>query len=352
VSVVEHRRRYALWGLALIGVWSIVALLNSLQWYMGGLAAGRGPTWPQLLGYAVASNSIWVFLTPLVVAFAHRTPFRPRDGLRFSVVHLMAGVGFALLQTALYIGLMWLLGAQALGRMLVQKLSGNFQINLLIYAIIVALVVGARAYRALRDREVAGARMEARLAEAESAALRAQLQPHFLFNTLNAISALVEDEPRRARRLIAKLGDLLRLSIEEHRAPQSALGDELDFTEAYLAIEQARLGSRLRVVRDVEPDALTCLVPTLLLQPLVENAIRHGIAPLVEGGTVTIAAKVADGRLHVTVADDGKGATDIVERVGLGNARRRLRQLYGDRHSLEVVTAPRAGFRVLLVTPL
>jgi two-component system, LytTR family, sensor kinase len=84
----------------------------------------------------------------------------------------------------------------------------------------------------------------------------------------------------------------------------------------------------------------------------VENAIRHGIAPLVDGGTVTIAAKVADGRLHVTVADDGKGASDIVERVGLGNARRRLRQLYGDRHSLEVVTAPRAGFRVLLVTPL
>jgi len=342
---------YVLWGLALLGVWSVVALFNSLQWYMGGLASGQGPTWPQLLGYSVAGNGIWALFTPPIVAFAHRLPFEPRRGVRFFVVHLSVGVGVALLHTTLYVALMWTLGAEAPGRLLVQKLSGAFQINLLIYAIIVALVVGARAYRALRDREVAGARMEARLAEAESAALRAQLQPHFLFNTLNAISALVEDEPSRARRLIAKLGDLLRLSIEDHRAPESPFGDELDFTEAYLAIEQARLGPRLRVVRDVAPDALTCLVPTLLLQPLVENAIRHGIAPLVEGGTVTIGAKVIDERLHVTVADDGKGAGVIVERVGLGNARRRLRQLYGDRHSLEIETAPRAGFKVLLKTP-
>jgi len=351
MNFVGRGRSYALWGVALLGVWSIVALLNSLQWYMGGLVSGQGPTWPQLLGYSIAGNSIWVLLTPLVVAFAHRAPLKPRHGIGFFLVHLMAGVGFGLLQTALYVALMWTLGAEAPGRMLLQKLSGNFQINLLIYAIIVALVVGARAYRALRDREVAGARMEARLAEAESAALRAQLQPHFLFNTLNAISALVEDEPRRARRLIAKLGDLLRLSIEEHRAPESPLGDELDFTEAYLAIEQARLGPRLRVMRDVAPDALTCLVPTLLLQPLVENAIRHGIAPLVEGGTVTITARVVDERLHVTVADDGKGAGAIVERVGLGNARRRLRQLYGERHLLEIDTAPGAGFRILLVAP-
>lgn len=344
--------RYALWSLALVGVWSIVALLNSWQWYMGGLVTGQKPQWLELLGYSVAGNSIWVVLTPLVIAFAHHAPFEPRRGVRFFLLHLAAGVGFALIQTLLYVALMWALGAAALGRMLVQKLSGNFQINLLIYAIIVALVVGARAYRALRDREVAGARMEARLAEAESAALRAQLQPHFLFNTLNAISALVEDEPPRARRLIAKLGDLLRLSIEEHRAPQSPFGDELDFTEAYIAIEQARLGERLRVVRDVAPEALTCLVPTLLLQPLVENAIRHGVSPLVEGGTVSIAANVVEGRLHITVADDGKGADTLVERVGLGNARRRLRQLYGDRHSFQIDTAPRAGFRISLVTPI
>jgi hypothetical protein len=351
MKLAGRSRHLVLWGVILLGVWSTVALLNSLQWYMGGLAAGQDPDWLELLGYSVAANSVWALLTPLVVAVAHRVPLAPRRGLRFFTVHLAASLGFAVLHTALYVALMWSLGAEAPGKILMQKLSGAFQINLLIYAIIVALVVGARAYRALRDREVASARMEARLAEAESAALRAQLQPHFLFNTLNAISALVADEPRQARRLIAKLGDLLRLSIEEHRAPESAFGDELDFTEAYLAIERARLGPRLRIVRDIAADALTCRVPTLLLQPLVENAIRHGIAPLVEGGTVTIAAQVIDGRLHVTVADDGKGADAVVERVGLGNARRRLRQLYADRQSLTIETAPRAGFRVLLVTP-
>jgi signal transduction histidine kinase len=351
MNLAGRSRRYALWGVVLLGVWSTVALFNSLQWYMGGLVSGQDPDWLELLGYSVAANSVWVLLTPVVVAFAKRVPFEPRRAARFFAVHLAAGLGFAVLHTGLYVALMWSLGAEAPGRILMQKLSGAIQINFLIYAIIVALVVGGRAYRALRDREVAGLRMEARLAEVESAALRAQLQPHFLFNTLNAISALVEDEPRRARRLIAKLGDLLRLSIEEHRAPESAFGDELDFTDAYLAIEQARLGPRLRIVREVTPEALTCRIPTLMLQPLVENAIRHGIAPLVEGGAVTIVARVTNERLYVTVADDGKGAGVIVERVGLGNARRRLRQLYGDRHRLEIETAPGAGFKVLVVTP-
>lgn len=351
MNLAGRSQKYALWGVILLGVWSTVALFNSLQWYMGGLVSGQAANWLELLGYSVAANSVWVFLTPLVVAFANRAPFEPRRGVRFFTVHLTAGLGFAVLHTGIYVALMWSLGVDAPGRMLMQKLSGAIQINFLIYAIIVALVVGARAYRTLRDREMAGLRMEARLAEVESAALRAQLQPHFLFNTLNAISALVAEEPARARGLIAKLGDLLRLSIEEHRAPESAFGDELDFTDAYLAIEQARLGQKLRIVRDVAPDALTCRVPTLLLQPLVENAIRHGIAPLVGGGTVTIAARVVDERLHVTVADDGKGADVIVERVGLGNARRRLRQLYGDRQSLEINTAPGAGFRVQLATP-
>jgi LytS/YehU family sensor histidine kinase len=179
----------------------------------------------------------------------------------------------------------------------------------------------------------------------------AQLQPHFLFNTLNAISALVPEDPVIAQRLLARLGDLLRLSIAQHRTQLNPLADEVDFTDAYLAIEQTRLGDRLRIVRRIAPQALAVEVPALLLQPLVENAVRHGIAPLVEGGTLTIEAAVEGERLRLVVADDGKGADHVGDGIGLGNARQRLRQLYGDRQSLEIETAPGKGFRVTVEIP-
>jgi LytS/YehU family sensor histidine kinase len=221
----------------------------------------------------------------------------------------------------------------------------------MIYAIIVGVVLGARAFRSLRDRELVAARLETQLADAQAAALRAQLQPHFLFNTLNAISALVPEDPVIAQRLLARLGDLLRLSIAQHRTQLNPLADEVDFTDAYLAIEQTRLGDRLRIVRRIEPQALTAGVPALLLQPLVENAVRHGIAPLVGGGTLTIEAAVEGERLRLIVADDGKGTDHVGDGIGLGNARQRLRQLYGERQSLEIETARGKGFRVTVEIP-
>lgn len=231
------------------------------------------------------------------------------------------------------------------------RLASHGHAYLLLYFVIVGLVLGVRSYRALRDREVDAARLETRLAEAETAALRAQLQPHFLFNTLNAISAVVPSNPVMAQRLIARLGDLLRLSIDHHRAQQSSLAEELEFTDVYLAIEEVRLRERLHIHRDIDSAVLNATVPALLLQPLVENAVRHGLAPLVEGGTLTIVAALEGSDLRITIADDGKGAAEVRERVGLGNARARLRQLYGERQSLQVDTAPGKGFKVTIMVP-
>jgi two-component system, LytTR family, sensor kinase len=231
------------------------------------------------------------------------------------------------------------------------RLASHGHAYVLLYFVIVGIVLGAGAYRALRDREVDAARLQTQLAEAETAALRAQLQPHFLFNILNAISAVVPEDPVMAQRLIARLGDLLRLSIEQHRAQQSSLAEELEFTDVYLAIEEVRLGKRLRIERRIAPEALDVSVPSLLLQPLVENAVRHGLSPLVEGGTLTIEAVLDESSLHLTVADNGKGSEGADDGIGLGNTRARLRQLYGDRQSLSLATAPGKGFRVTVVVP-
>jgi signal transduction histidine kinase len=342
-------------GLAIWGVWLAIALVTSLQNYAVGLAGGTPQPWLPALVNGLIWYSAWAVLTPGVVAVARRFAGERRIG-RLVAIHAVAGVCFATLHAALYASG----NAIVFGRMawapwssdlLLLKLTSSIHVHLMIYAIIVGIVMGARAYRTLRDRELAAARLETRLAEAETAALRAQLQPHFLFNTLNAISALVPEDPLAAQRLIARLGDLLRLSIEQHRGQQSSLADELDFTDAYLAIEQARLGDRLRIARRITPEALAVQVPTLLLQPLVENAVRHGIAPGVAGGTLAIEAALAGERLRLVVADDGRGAAQVIEGVGLDNARQRLRQLHGERQSLAVETAPGKGFRVTIEIP-
>ncbi|TGX52875.1 sensor histidine kinase [Sphingomonas gei] len=340
---------------AVWAIWLTVALVTSGQAYVAGLTAGTPLAWRTAFGNGIVWYSAWAVLTPAVVAAARRFASEQRLAV-LAAIHLAAGLCIAVLHAALYASL----NAMIYGRkpwapwstdLLLLKLTSSIHVHLMIYAIIVGIVLGARAYRELRDREVAAALLQTRLAEAETAALRAQLQPHFLFNTLNAISALVPDDPVAAQRLIARLGDLLRLSIDDRRAQQSTLIDELAFTDAYLAIEEARLGDRLRIMRRVAPETLPTEVPALLLQPLVENAVRHGIAPRVQGGTLTIEVDLLGDAVRIIVADDGKGVDAVIEGVGLGNSRQRLRQLYGGRQSLEIDTAPDAGFRVTILVP-
>jgi anti-sigma regulatory factor (Ser/Thr protein kinase) len=353
--MIAARRNPLLRYAGIWAIWIAVALVTALQTFAAGYAGG-----PQLpLRDAVVNGltwySIWAILTPGVVAVADVLSGERRL-VRLLALHFACGLGFALLHATLYSASNAIIYGKAAWApwstdLLLLKLSTSVHVHLMIYSIIVAIVLGLRTYRTMRDREVAAARLEAQLAEAETAALRAQLQPHFLFNTLNAISALVPDEPVVAQRLIARLGDLLRLSIEQHRSERSVLADELDFTNSFLAIEQARLGERLSIVRRIAPEALAAEIPSLLLQPLAENAVRHGIAPRVVGGTLTIEAEPAGDLLRISVADDGEGAGDIVEGVGLGNARRRLDQLYGKRQSLAIDTAPGQGFRVTILVP-
>jgi LytS/YehU family sensor histidine kinase len=223
---------------------------------------------------------------------------------------------------------------------------------------ILALIVGGVAYAyegmrlRLQDslREVEEVRLvEARLREeaarAELAALQARINPHFFFNTLNTITSLLDDDPRRAQEVVQTLADLFRYTFKVTDAAPVPLREELEFTRGYLEIEQARFGDRLRVSWDVEDEASRVSVPGLILQPLVENAVAHGIAPLARGGRLTISGRLGDGRLRLEVADDGAGlsnaAGDLVrDGHGLGNVRRRLETYYHGRASLELASNP------------
>lgn len=214
---------------------------------------------------------------------------------------------------------------------------------------------GASAELLLKRRELEGVLLAGELGEARLQVLRNQIQPHFLFNTLNSVSALMHLDVAEAERKLALLADLLRSALAEHGGNEVPLGDEIDFVSRYLEIEQTRFPRRLSVVWDTEPASLDALVPHLILQPLVENAVRHGIAPRSGPGTVRVRSRIEEGMLILEVRDDGVGLSRRIpgrEGVGLSNTRARLKHLYGAAASLVVGEAASGGFVATVTLPL
>jgi Histidine kinase/Histidine kinase-, DNA gyrase B-, and HSP90-like ATPase len=259
-------------------------------------------------------------------------------------------------------------------------------LDLLAYGAIAGLAHSVHFYRRFRERENRALFLESNLAHARLSTLRAQLQPHFLFNSLNAIAALLRRDPRLAEATLISLSELLRLALSHSETQEVSLREELRFVECYLSIQRTRFGQRLRVEEDIEPAALECFVPTLVLQPLVENAIRHGIEPAEKPGLVRLTARRRDGRLELTVEDDGVGlgervvdlpalkitnvqasalpspiakgpapATGVVHPrrtgIGLANLQARLETLYGTNQRLELAPRPQGGLTVRVEIP-
>ena len=229
-----------------------------------------------------------------------------------------------------------------------------------VYALLLLLHHSVNYYKRFREGELRASHLETRLARAQLQALKMQLHPHFLFNTLHSISALVHKDPEAADRMIARLGDFLRLTLENSGAQEVTLEKELAFLRCYLEIERIRFHDRLTTRVDVDPRALDSLVPNLILQPIVENAIRHGVAPRSTPGHVEILAKQNDGTLRIEVKDNGPGlppnqsgiqGSREGQGVGLANTRARLEQLYGTAHRFELTNGARGGLVVTLEIP-
>ena len=228
-------------------------------------------------------------------------------------------------------------------------------IDLLAYGAIVGLAHSIHFYRRFRERENRALSLESSLANARLNALRAQLQPHFFFNSLNAIAALLRRDPRQAETTLVSLSELLRLALSLSEKPEITLAEEIEFVRRYVEIQQTRFGDKLRFEQDIEAEVLSCLVPTLVLQPLVENAIRHGIEPLVNVGLVRLTARRSGGKLILTVEDDGVGLVGNKSNggtgIGLPNLRGRLETLYGSSQELRVSPRTEGGVAARVEIP-
>src|SRR6516165_534816 len=310
------------------------------------------------LGF-LAQSLVWAFLTFGIFWLARRFPFGQGKWLPSLLVHIAACLAFGIFEAFVSV-----LAAEVIRQgypkptisvnvlflFFVAKLNNN----IFFYAGVLAVAHVLKYYRQLRERELWSSQLEAKLAQTQLQILKMQLHPHFLFNTLNAISALVHQDVELADRMIARLGDLLRTTLDNANQQEVPFKQELGFIQPYLEIEKARLGPRLTVDLEIDPAALDAQVPNLILQPLVENAIRHGIAPRAEPGRVEISARRDNGLLHLAVADSGPGLqapTAGLSGIGLSNTRARLEQLYGPEHRLDLTTSALGGLRVGIAIP-
>ena len=313
-------------------------------------------SWRHAFGVNLTYYYIWTAMTPLVIWLARRFRFESGRWLVAVGVHLFASIILTIIQIFAGEAIVSLLGLRPMLNFfskIFYSLLANAQSSLPTYWLILFAYLAFDYYVKYRDRELRGAQLAAELSRAQLQALKMQLKPHFLFNTLNSISSLMYTDVDAADAMLARLSDFLRLTLDRDLDQEVTLSEELEFVRRYLEIEKIRFEDRLTVSVDVEHEVGEARVPTLALQPLIENAIHHGIAPRPNGGSIAIRARRNNGTLHISVADDGVAACGDHprERIGLANTRKRLEQLYGEDQRFTFGASPAGGFVVEMVIP-
>ncbi|HEX5871410.1 MAG TPA: histidine kinase [Longimicrobium sp.] len=333
--------------------WAAAALLHMTSEYAVHRLGGAAVPLHVMVGEPILRCAVLVLETWAIFAITDRFPIQRGTALRNGLIQ----AGFAIpLVLARILGYHY--AGQALGvvgdgvspQMAVAQLFSRSVVG---YLLLVGVAHAVKYAQTVKERELAQSRLETQLVHGQLQALKMQLHPHFLFNTLHAISTLVHSNPDHAERMIASLSEMLRTTLTKHDAQEVTLREELSVLEPYLDIEKTRFGERLTVRVDVSRDLQDAVVPHLLLQPLVENAIRHGISSRPEGGEIAVRARIRAGKLELAVEDDGVGmpAEPRPDGVGLGNTRARLNRLYGSGHAFRIDSVPGAT-RVTVLLPL
>ena len=367
------RRPWLIWVVS-FGVWSLLSLAAGMTIYRLYRESQSPMSFMSAWGMEACQILTYAPLTPFAFAFATRYPIRRDNWTSRSLLYLAGGIIFTAMHVTLRLmtpfgywdrhdhqwrSLIWNSHTHALGVewsiLPGQFLTGLFD-DITSAFIPIALAAQVVSYnQTLRERELRAVQLEGQLAKARLQALKSQLQPHFLFNTMHSISSLMLTDVRAADRMMTRLGDLLRMSLESAGTQITTLSREVEFLNCYLEIEKVRFAERLSVILNLSPETLDASVPHLLLQPLVDNAVKHGIAKLPEGGEIRIAASGQAGQLLIEISDNGPGLSDKgalpSSRLGLKITRERLESLYGADHSLELLSLPGGGTMARVCIP-
>ena len=359
-SLKINWRRAAL----LFGSWTLVSVIFAAVSYAAAIGENN-----KEFGFVAALRLnlvqfyLWAIFSPLIFRFSRRFPieFRPLN-VRNLLLYFPALISFAGIHQTSHLAILWSITPRlrrqfpALIDFYRSYFGFGFYIDLIIASLIVIAVHALLYYQNFRASELAQSSLKTQLAQAQLRALKMQLNPHFLFNTLHSISSLVLEDPPKANSMIARLGDFLRLTLENSDQQLVSLKEEAEFLRCYLDIEQVRFGDRLTLAFDLEPQTLSAQVPHLILQPVVENAIQHAIAPRASRGHINIEAKRLNSLLRLEVRDNGPGIAsngDLLgaEGVGLSNVRARLHQIYGSDSHFELMNAKDGGLTVVMEIP-
>jgi two-component system, LytTR family, sensor kinase len=327
--------------------WLAVVLIFAVQWYVYDLARGDADLFRSYLWWSFYT---WGVLTPLVVKFAHAHPINSSTWKRTLPLHLAASCVLVVAEISIeaMIGKLRFHHHLSMQEALRHYFMRHTQISLFTYWMLVGAVQFYRMLDESRRRELRSSKLESQLAAAQLEALRAQIQPHFLFNTLQAATTLIHEDPEGAEDILLRLSELLRLSVDESHVQEITLERELQVLDLYIGIQARRFGDRLRFKISVDENVRDCMIPALILQPLVENAVRHGIGKHKGADTISIRGSKRDGRLLLEVLNTNSRLEEdpllsAGSGVGLANTRARLEQLYGSRQQLRLVKLEPTG---------
>lgn len=359
----EHEPGFLRWKLLIFwALLSFVGLLLTISLYAGSYAVGEPATFLEALNSQMVRFQVWAAFAVSIVGvdLIYRRFFRSWF-LRFPV-HLVTALVWSTITAAFTVLLMWLFEGlmnpqpDSLGAIAAATGVGSVVTGVIGYKIILTTNYALDFNKKFNDEKNKSEILERQLAQAQLQALKMQLQPHFLFNTLNSLSSLALEDPRQTVHMITRLGDFLRMTVDSNGTQTVSLEEELEFLKNYLEIEKVRFRDRLEPVFEIDPAALGAEVPNLLLQPAVENAIKHGVSKSMSAGRISIAARRDKERLVIEVENDGPAPNggpgmEVKEGVGITNTRERLRQIYGDDFEMEFDLLSTGGGRLTISVP-
>ncbi|MCI0614161.1 histidine kinase [bacterium] len=353
------------WGLILF-VCLLIGVTFAVQGFIYANQKGYPLSWRDSFTEQIPFWLVWGLLAPVIFRFIQHVPLDRERWFINVLKHVPASIVFSVIHLTLYMLILAVLrerdlmeSSKSMNTFIALITRLNFGMRMWSYLMLAAFAYAADFYQRYQEGTMRTSQLETQLAQAQLQALKMQLHPHFLFNTLNSISALLHKNPEAADRMIARLGDFLRLTLRNSGTQEVTMQQELEFLKCYLDIERIRFQDRLTVEINVQPEASTARVPNLILQPVVENAIRHGIVTHNEPGRIEISAQCVNGWLEMKVTDNGPGlarskdgTVDITEGVGIKNTRSRLQQLYGETYRFELADASGGGLEVRVRIPL